>query len=41
MTLRVVPYDSDWPVLFERERALLEAVLAPWLDGGLHHIGST
>ena len=41
MTLRVVPYDPGWPALFERERALLAAVLAPWLDGGVHHIGST
>lgn len=37
----VVPYDSDWPRRFEAERALLERVLAPWLKGGVHHIGST
>ena len=41
MSITVVPYDPAWPARFERERALLEAVLAPWLDGGLHHIGST
>jgi GrpB-like predicted nucleotidyltransferase (UPF0157 family) len=37
----VVPYDPDWPCHFEAERALLERVLAPWLQGGVHHIGST
>jgi len=37
----VVPYDPDWPRRFEVERALLERVLAPWLQGGVHHIGST
>jgi GrpB-like predicted nucleotidyltransferase (UPF0157 family) len=37
----VVPYDPDWPRHFEAERALLEHVLAPWLEGGIHHIGST
>jgi GrpB-like predicted nucleotidyltransferase (UPF0157 family) len=37
----VVPYDPDWPRLFEREREALGAVLGPWLSGGIHHIGST
>ena len=37
----VVPYDPEWPRLFEAERARLEAVLAPWLERGIHHIGST
>jgi GrpB-like predicted nucleotidyltransferase (UPF0157 family) len=37
----VVPYDPEWPRRFEDERALLERVLAPWLEGGIHHIGST
>jgi GrpB-like predicted nucleotidyltransferase (UPF0157 family) len=37
----VVPYDSEWLRLFEAERAVLERVLAPWLDGEIHHIGST
>ena len=37
----VVPYDSAWPRQFERERAALEKALAPWLVGGVHHIGST
>jgi GrpB-like predicted nucleotidyltransferase (UPF0157 family) len=39
--ITVVPYDSAWPGRFEAERELLERVLAPWLEGGIHHIGST
>jgi GrpB-like predicted nucleotidyltransferase (UPF0157 family) len=39
--LIVVRYDPEWPHRFEAERALLERVLAPWLDGGIHHIGAT
>jgi GrpB-like predicted nucleotidyltransferase (UPF0157 family) len=37
----VVPYDPAWPERFELERARLEQALAPWLEGGVHHIGST
>jgi GrpB-like predicted nucleotidyltransferase (UPF0157 family) len=37
----VVPYDPEWPRRFEAERVLLERVLAPWLEGGIHHVGST
>lgn len=37
----VVPHDPEWPRLFEAERVVLERVLAPWLEGGIHHIGST
>jgi GrpB-like predicted nucleotidyltransferase (UPF0157 family) len=37
----VLPYDPEWPRRFEAERAVLEAALAPWLDGGIHHVGST
>jgi GrpB-like predicted nucleotidyltransferase (UPF0157 family) len=37
----VVPYDPEWPRRFEAERALLERVLSPWLEGGIHHVGST
>jgi GrpB-like predicted nucleotidyltransferase (UPF0157 family) len=39
--IRVVPYDPDWAERFDRERARLERLLAPWLSGGVHHIGST
>lgn len=41
MPIVVVAYDPDWPRRFEAERAQLERLLAPWLTGGLHHIGST
>jgi GrpB-like predicted nucleotidyltransferase (UPF0157 family) len=37
----VVPYDPEWRRRFDRERELLERVLAPWLEGGVHHVGST
>lgn len=39
--IAVVPYDPEWPRRFETERALLERVLAPWLEDGIHHVGST
>ena len=41
MSVVVVPYDSEWPRLYEAERARLERALAAWLEGGIHHIGST
>jgi GrpB-like predicted nucleotidyltransferase (UPF0157 family) len=37
----VVRYDVAWPGLFEAERELLQHVLMPWLQGGIHHIGAT
>ncbi len=40
-SLSIVPYDPAWPRRFERERAILERILEPWLEGGIHHIGST
>ena len=39
--ITVLPYDPEWPLRFEAERALLAEALAPWLAGGIHHIGST
>lgn len=39
--IAVVSYDPGWPRLFEAERELLEGVLERWLEGGVHHIGST
>jgi GrpB-like predicted nucleotidyltransferase (UPF0157 family) len=41
MPITMVAYDPDWPSRFTRERAVLEEVLAPWLAGGVHHVGST
>jgi GrpB-like predicted nucleotidyltransferase (UPF0157 family) len=39
--IRVVPYNPEWPQLFEAERERLERMLEPWLEGGIHHIGAT
>lgn len=37
----IVPYDPSWPEQFERERASLEEAIGPWIEGGIHHVGST
>jgi GrpB-like predicted nucleotidyltransferase (UPF0157 family) len=39
--IAVVAYDPEWPRRFVIERVLLERLLAPWLEGGVHHIGAT
>jgi len=39
--VRIVPYDAAWPELFEKERILLESLLAQWLVGPIEHVGST
>jgi GrpB-like predicted nucleotidyltransferase (UPF0157 family) len=39
--IEVAPYDPDWPRRFDEEKARLAQLLAPWLEGGIHHIGST
>ena len=39
--ISVVPYDPAWPRRFGEERELLERVLEPWLEGGIHPVGST
>ena len=39
--VEIVPYDPAWPAKFEAERAQLLPVLAPWLTGEIHHVGST
>ena len=41
MPVVLVPYDPEWPRLFEAERMRLERVLEPWLEDGIHHVGST
>jgi GrpB-like predicted nucleotidyltransferase (UPF0157 family) len=41
VAIEVVPYDPEWARRFDAERELLSRVLAPWLEGGIHHIGST
>jgi GrpB-like predicted nucleotidyltransferase (UPF0157 family) len=39
--VHIVPYDLAWPSMFERERAALAPLLAPWLVGPIEHFGST
>jgi GrpB-like predicted nucleotidyltransferase (UPF0157 family) len=39
--VEIVPYDPAWPARFEDERRLLGQALEPWLEGGIHHVGST
>lgn len=41
MAISVLAYDPSWPRNFAAERAEFERLLAPWLVGGVHHIGST
>jgi GrpB-like predicted nucleotidyltransferase (UPF0157 family) len=37
----ILAYDPEWSRRFEAERALLEPVLAKWLEDGIHHVGAT
>lgn len=39
--IRIVAYDAEWPVRFERERVVLNRSVGPWAVGGIHHVGST
>jgi GrpB-like predicted nucleotidyltransferase (UPF0157 family) len=39
--VRIVPHDPLWAERFAEVRGHLEALLARWLTGGVHHIGST
>lgn len=36
-----MPYNAEWPKLFELEADVLRSVLHPWLAGPIEHIGST
>lgn len=38
--VRVVPYDSNWPSLFARERILVKEVVGRWVES-IEHVGST
>jgi GrpB-like predicted nucleotidyltransferase (UPF0157 family) len=40
-TVALHPYDPAWPVTFDNEASLLIEALAPWITGGVHHVGST
>lgn len=37
----LAPYDAGWPARFEQERELVLGAIAPWVTGGIHHVGST
>lgn len=39
--VEIVPYDKEWPAMFEAERSSLQAALAAWLTGDIEHVGST
>ena len=39
--IHIVPYDTSWVAQFERERAVLDRLLAPWRGGPIEHVGST
>ncbi len=39
--IRIVPYSPVWPEKFAAEKRLIESAIAPWIDGGIHHVGST
>lgn len=41
MPVEIVEHDPAWPSEFAQERELLRETLAPWLEGGIHHVGST
>lgn len=35
------PPDPSWPARFEQEREALEEAIGQWVEGGIHHVGST
>ncbi|HET9591800.1 MAG TPA: GrpB family protein [Solirubrobacterales bacterium] len=39
--IRLVASDPEWPHRFEIERVALEAEIGAWVEGGIHHVGST
>jgi GrpB-like predicted nucleotidyltransferase (UPF0157 family) len=39
--IEIIHADPAWPGRFVQERALLHEAIAPWLTGGIHHVGST
>ena len=39
--IRLSAYDPAWPERFEEERAALAEAIGEWVDGGIHHVGST
>lgn len=39
--IEICPYDPRWAGAFEEQRERLQAVLSPWLQEPIEHIGST
>jgi GrpB-like predicted nucleotidyltransferase (UPF0157 family) len=39
--IQLVPPDPSWPSRFELERTVLAAAIGDWVEGDIHHIGST
>jgi GrpB-like predicted nucleotidyltransferase (UPF0157 family) len=39
--VHIAASDPSWPAKFEAERAALQECIAPWVVGGIHHLGST
>lgn len=39
--IRLVAPDLSWPARFEFERVLLAEAIGAWIEGGIHHVGST
>jgi GrpB-like predicted nucleotidyltransferase (UPF0157 family) len=39
--IRLVPSNPSWPSRFELERSLLAEAIGEWVEGGIHHVGST
>ena len=39
--IQVVTYNPNWPLQFEKERAILSEALKPYIIGGIEHVGST
>jgi GrpB-like predicted nucleotidyltransferase (UPF0157 family) len=37
----LVEADPGWPDKFKAEKDLVEQTLGDWIDGGIHHVGST
>jgi len=39
--IELVKYIPQWPVLFNKEKVLLETVIGDYIVGGIEHVGST
>lgn len=39
--IAILPFDGQWPGLFEQQRERVAQALRPWLIGPVEHIGST